>query len=65
LDLSWKEDNFSNIYPFDDGSVRTAWLMSSGVERTIEVYFDDYLVLNREYKGDNINQANDDFTIYC
>ena len=63
LDLSWKEDNFSNIYPFDDGSVRTAWLMSSGVERTIEVYFDDYLVLNREYKGDNINQANDDFTI--
>lgn len=63
LDLSWKEDNFSNIYPFDDGSVRTAWLMSSGVERTIEVYFDDYLVLNREYKGDSINQANDDFTI--
>ena len=63
LDLSWKEDNFSNIYPFDDGSVRTAWLMSSGVERAIEVYFDDYLVLNREYKGDNINQANDDFTI--
>lgn len=63
LDLSWKEDNFSNIYPFDDGSVRTAWLMSSGVERTIEIYFDDYLILNREYKGNSINQANDDFTI--
>lgn len=63
LDLSWKEDNFSNTYPFDTGSVRVAWSMTSGVERFIEVYFDDYLVLDKEYKGNNINTANDDFTI--
>lgn len=63
LDLSWKEDIFANTYPFNTGSICVAWSMSTGVERAIEVYFDDYLVLDREYKGNNLSQANDDFTI--
>lgn len=64
LDLSWKEDSFSNSYPFQTGSVRIAWLMTTGVERSIEVYFDDFLVLDREYKtDDDKSKANDDFTI--
>ena len=58
LTLQWQESKFNNDLPFDNGQINVSWLMSNKVNSAIEVYFDNYLVLDKEYS--NTNTRNED-----
>lgn len=62
LSFSWKESSFSNDSPIDNGQISVSWLMSEDIARSVEVYFDDYLVLDRTY-SDTDSSSEDSFVI--
>ena len=62
LSFSWKESSFSNDSPVDNGQISVSWLMSEDIARSVEVYFDDYLVLDRTY-SDTDSSSEDSFVI--
>ena len=51
LTLQWQESKFNNNLPFDNSQINVSWLMSNKVNSAIEIYFDNYLILNREYSS--------------
>ena len=62
LSFSWKESGFSNNSPINNEKISVSWLMSENIARAVEIYFDDYLVLDRVY-SDTDSSSEDYFTI--
>lgn len=62
LNFSWKESGFSNTNPITDEKINVQWLMSDDISRAVEVYFDDYLVLDKSYTSRDTS-SEDSFTI--
>lgn len=62
LTLQWQESEFSNNSPYDGNQINVVWLMTDKVNSAIEIYFDNYLVLDRYYNDTNNNNT-DSFII--
>lgn len=61
LTFNWKDSEFSNSSPVND-KISVSWTMSESIARAVEVYFDDYLVLDRAY-NETDSSSEDSFTI--
>lgn len=62
LTFNWKDSGFSNNSPIENEKISVSWLMSENIARAVEVYFDDYLVLDRTY-SDTDSSSEDYFII--
>lgn len=61
LTFNWKDSEFSNSSPVND-KISVSWTMSESIARAVEIYFDDYLVLDRAY-SETDSSSEDSFTI--